>query len=95
MGIVALVLKRPYTVPAVLILVCLLGIGAALIALIARARVIIESKTNVSQDVKARSDTMRPLARYRNALDTASRSAPRMNGCRRSKISQNSASVRR
>jgi len=43
----------------------------ALIALIARARVIIESKTNVTQDVKARSDILRPLARYRNNLDTA------------------------
>ncbi len=30
MSLVALVLKRPYTVPAVLILICLLGIGAAL-----------------------------------------------------------------
>jgi multidrug efflux pump subunit AcrB len=29
-GIVSLVLRKPYTVPAVLILVCLLGIGAAL-----------------------------------------------------------------
>jgi hypothetical protein len=43
----------------------------ALIALIARARVIIESKTNVTQDVKARSETLRPLARYRNSADTA------------------------
>jgi hypothetical protein len=43
----------------------------ALIALIARARVIIESKVNVAQDVKARSETLRPLARYRNNLDTA------------------------
>ena len=43
----------------------------ALIALIARARAIIESKTNVTQDVKARSETLRPLARYRNNLDTA------------------------
>ncbi|HEX3835406.1 MAG TPA: hypothetical protein VHW25_00440 [Steroidobacteraceae bacterium] len=43
----------------------------ALIALIARARVLIESKTNVTQDVKARSETLRPLARYRNSLDTA------------------------
>jgi hypothetical protein len=43
----------------------------ALIALIARARVILESKANVAQDVKARSDTMRPRARYRNAMDTA------------------------
>ena len=30
MSIVDLVLKRPYTVPAVLILICLLGLGAAL-----------------------------------------------------------------
>ncbi len=30
MSVVGLVLKRPYTVPAVLILVCLLGLGAAL-----------------------------------------------------------------
>ncbi len=43
----------------------------ALIALIARARVLIENKTNVAQDVKARSDTLRPLARYRNNQDTA------------------------
>ncbi len=43
----------------------------ALIALIARARVIIESKVNVTQDVKTRSETLRPLARYRNNLDTA------------------------
>jgi hypothetical protein len=43
----------------------------ALIALIARARVIIESKVNVTQDVKARSETLRPLARYRGNLDTA------------------------
>jgi hypothetical protein len=43
----------------------------ALIALIARARVLIESKNNVTQDVKARSETLRPLARYRNNLDTA------------------------
>jgi hypothetical protein len=43
----------------------------ALIALIARARVILESKANVAQDVKARSDSMRPQARYRNAQDTA------------------------
>ena len=43
----------------------------ALIALIARARVIIESKANVTQDVKARSETLRPLARYRGNLDTA------------------------
>jgi hypothetical protein len=42
----------------------------ALIALIARARVILESKANVAQDVKARSDDMRARARYRNALDT-------------------------
>jgi len=42
-----------------------------LIALIARARAIIESKVNVAQDVKARSETLRPLARYRNNLDTA------------------------
>src|SRR6202046_5139472 len=43
----------------------------ALIALIGRARLILESKANVAQDVKARSDSMRPRARYRNALDTA------------------------
>jgi hypothetical protein len=43
----------------------------ALIALIARARVIIESKVNVTQDVKARSEALRPLARYRSNLDTA------------------------
>jgi hypothetical protein len=43
----------------------------ALIALIARARVILESKVNVAQDVKARSDSMRPRARYRNNSDTA------------------------
>jgi len=43
----------------------------ALIALIARARVILESKANVAQDVKTRSDTMRPQARYRNGADTA------------------------
>ena len=30
MRIVELVLRRPYTVPAVLILICLLGLGAAL-----------------------------------------------------------------
>ena len=43
----------------------------ALIALIARARVILESKANVAQDVKARSDDLRQRARYRNATDTA------------------------
>jgi hypothetical protein len=43
----------------------------ALIALIARARVLLESKINVAQDVKARSDDMRQRARYRNAADTA------------------------
>jgi hypothetical protein len=42
----------------------------ALIALIARARVVMESKTNVAQDVKGRSDDMRLRARYRNAMDT-------------------------
>jgi hypothetical protein len=42
----------------------------ALIALIARARVTLESKANVAADVKARSDSMRQRARYRNALDT-------------------------
>ena len=42
----------------------------ALIALIARARVILESKANVAQDVKGRSESMRPLARYRNGMDT-------------------------
>jgi hypothetical protein len=43
----------------------------ALIALIARARVVLESKSNVTQDVKARSDNLRPRARYRNATDTS------------------------
>lgn len=43
----------------------------ALIALIARARMVLESKVNVAQDVKARSDSMRTCARYRDALDTA------------------------
>jgi len=43
----------------------------ALIALIARARVVLESKTNVAQDVKARSDTLRASARYREASDTS------------------------
>ncbi|MEJ0005204.1 MAG: hypothetical protein WDM77_02115 [Steroidobacteraceae bacterium] len=43
----------------------------ALIALIARARVILESKANVAQDVKSRSDSMRPQARYRSGADTA------------------------
>jgi hypothetical protein len=43
----------------------------ALIALIARARVILESKANVAQDVKSRTDSMRPRARYRNAMDTS------------------------
>ena len=42
----------------------------ALIALIARARVVLESKVNVAQDVKARSETMRASARYREPLDT-------------------------
>ncbi len=42
----------------------------ALIALIARARVILESKASVAQDVKGRSDDMRQRARYRNSLDT-------------------------
>ena len=43
----------------------------ALIALIARARATLEAKGNVAQDVKARSETVRQQARYRNALDTA------------------------
>ena len=43
----------------------------ALIAQIARARVTLESKVNVVQDVKARSESMRPRARYRNGMDTA------------------------
>ncbi len=43
----------------------------ALIALIARARVLLESKVNVAQDVKTRSDDMRQRARYRNAVDTS------------------------
>jgi hypothetical protein len=43
----------------------------ALIALIARARVILESKANVAQDVKNRSESMRQRARYRNEADTA------------------------
>ncbi len=43
----------------------------ALIALIARARVILESKANVAQDVKSRSENMRQRARYRNDVDTA------------------------
>ena len=43
----------------------------ALIALIARARVVVESKVNVAQDVKGRSDDMRQRARYRNGLDTS------------------------
>jgi len=43
----------------------------ALIALIARARVILESKVNVAQDVKARSDDMRQRARYRSPQDTS------------------------
>lgn len=42
----------------------------ALIALIARARVILERTANVAQDVKGRTDDMRQRARYRNALDT-------------------------
>ena len=43
----------------------------ALIALITRARVTLESKVNVAQDVKARSESLRPQARYRNGMDTA------------------------
>ena len=43
----------------------------ALIALIARARVILESKVNVAQDVKSRSDDLRQRARYRNSVDTS------------------------
>lgn len=43
----------------------------ALIALIARARVILESKVNVAQDVKGRTDEMRQRARYRSAQDTS------------------------
>jgi hypothetical protein len=43
----------------------------ALIALIARARLILESKVNVAQDVKSRSDEMRQRARYRNPQDTS------------------------
>jgi hypothetical protein len=43
----------------------------ALIALIARARVALESKANVAQDVKARSDSLRASARYRDAEDTS------------------------
>ncbi len=43
----------------------------ALIALIARARAILESKTNVAQDVKSRSESLRQGARYRNGADTA------------------------
>ncbi len=43
----------------------------ALIALIARARVILESKVNVAQDVKSRSDDLRQRARYRNSTDTS------------------------
>ena len=43
----------------------------ALIALIARARVTLDGKANVAQDVKGRSDEMRQRARYRNVLDTA------------------------
>jgi hypothetical protein len=43
----------------------------ALIALIARARATLESKVNVAQDVKSRSETVRQQARYRNPLDTA------------------------
>ncbi len=42
----------------------------ALIALIARARAILESKVNVAQDVKSRSETLRQGARYRNNMDT-------------------------
>ena len=40
-------------------------------ALIARARVILEGKANVAQDVKARSDDMRQRARYRSQADTS------------------------
>jgi hypothetical protein len=43
----------------------------ALIALIARARVVLESRTNVAQDVKGRSESLRQRARYRNAADTS------------------------
>jgi hypothetical protein len=43
----------------------------ALIALIVRARVAMESKANLAQDVKARSDSMRASARYRDAQDTS------------------------
>jgi hypothetical protein len=43
----------------------------ALIALIARARVVLESKVNVAQDVKARSDSLRSSARYRDGQDTS------------------------
>lgn len=42
----------------------------ALIALIARARVILEGRANVAQDVKAHSDERRQRARYRNPADT-------------------------
>lgn len=42
----------------------------ALIAMIARARGILESKVNVAQDVKGRSESLRQLARYRNGMDT-------------------------
>jgi hypothetical protein len=43
----------------------------ALIALIARARVTLESKVNVAPDVKGRSDDLRQRARYRSAQDTS------------------------
>lgn len=42
----------------------------ALIAMIARARGILESKVNVAQDVKGRSESLRQQARYRNGMDT-------------------------
>lgn len=42
----------------------------ALIAQIARARTMLPAKNNVAQDVKTRSERLKPVARYRNTQDT-------------------------
>ena len=43
----------------------------ALIAHIAQARIAVAARANVAQDIKARTERLKPLARYRNAQDTS------------------------
>ncbi|MEJ1964767.1 MAG: hypothetical protein WDO56_25825 [Gammaproteobacteria bacterium] len=43
----------------------------ALMAEIARARALIQARTNIAQEVKVRSDRLKQIARYRNAADSS------------------------